>query len=90
MNSSRQEPSHSDYTNIDDADDYQSYWATISRTTDGGQRREDEEMTENSEIFHQTQMRSSHYGTVQDLDASFHCSESMLGAHDSSFVTEDD
>ena len=37
LNSSRQAPSNSDYTHVDDVDDYHSLWATISRnTTDGG------------------------------------------------------
>lgn len=55
LNSSRQgAPSNSvDLTDLDDVDDYHSYWATISRnTTEGGGQRQDEEMTENSEIFH--------------------------------------
>ena len=34
-------------------------------------------------------MRSSHYGTQNDLDASFQNSESVWGAHDSSFVEDD-
>ena len=76
--------------NLEDVDDYHSYWANISRNTlDGQRQRDDEEMTEYSDIWQQTQMRSSHYGTVNDLETSFQCSESMWGAHDSSFVEDD-
>jgi len=49
-------------------------------------------MTEYSGIFHQTQMRSSHYGTL-DLNESFQSasqiSSNMWGAHDSSFVEDE-
>ena len=70
-------------------EDYHSLWATILRNTTETGQRQDEEMTENSEIFHLAQMRSSHYGTQNDLDASFQNSESVWGAHDSSFVEDE-
>jgi hypothetical protein len=65
---SKQHSSSVDY-GLYDEDDYKSMWADISQNTIGEPKQLESE-TDYSGIFQQTQMRSSHYGTL-DLNKSF-------------------